>query len=175
MRQLEVTAYHEAGHAIAIRLRGGTVNSVTVEPGLTTYLMPHKRQILWRNGVRVKEPQEPEPLIEDDGFIAYAGSWAETRCRWTLPTVDAKDEHGHHFSEYVSAILEMNTSDYKHYQQATKAVGAEDGWSAELERHWPAIQLVAKRLYAEHMEQKRWRAQRRRWRARRQRRAQVHT
>ena len=84
-----------------------------------------------------------------------------------MPTIHAKDEHGHHFSEYVFAILRMNTSDYEAYEQATKAVGAEDLWSAELERHWPAIALVAKWLYAEHLDNRRRQGQRRRWRARR--------
>jgi hypothetical protein len=169
------TAYHEAGHAIAVQIRGGTVTSITIDPGLTSYEMPPQPNgVRFRNGVMVNKP-EPQPVNKDDGFIAYAGSWAETRCRWTMPTLDTKDEHGHTFSTYVAAILRTNTSDYVAYQQAAKMVGAESLWSTQLERHWPAIQLVARRLYAEHLDHRRRQAQRRRWQARRRRhRSQVH-
>ena len=35
-----LTAYHEAGHAIAVQMRGGTVTGLTIDPGLTMFTVP---------------------------------------------------------------------------------------------------------------------------------------
>ncbi len=157
-----LTACHEAGHAIAVQMRGGTVTSITIDPGLTTYKMPHHRVIRFRNGEMVKNPQPPDRMTADDGFIAYAGSWAETRCRWPMPTLDTRDEHGRTFSEYVAAILQMNTRDFATYQEAAKPPDAEQLWTAELEQQWPRIKLAAGRMFAAHREDQRRQVEKRR-------------
>ena len=162
MHRLLVTAHHEAGHAIAVQMRGGMVTSIQIDPGLTTYKMPHHRVIRFRKGEMVKNPQPPDRTTADDGFIAYAGSWAETRCRWPMPTLDTHDEHGHSFGECVTAILQENTSDYAAYQEAAKPPDAEQHWSAELERQWPRIHLAAERMFAAHRDYQRRQVEKRR-------------
>lgn len=58
-QMIMVTAHHEAGHAVAAVLRGGTLVSITVSDDGETGFTRH------RSGVF------------DAGFIAYAGQWAE--------------------------------------------------------------------------------------------------
>jgi hypothetical protein len=145
------TAYHEAGHAIAVQLRGGAVTQITIEPGLTVFTLPREPQKLYRNGVRVADPQPYEPT-QDDAFVAYAGPWAQERCHWRMPTLDVPDEHGNSFAQYVVARLEKNTTDHADYLAAPKPPDADELWSAELEQHWPRIQQVAQRMFAKQMD-----------------------
>jgi hypothetical protein len=79
-----------------------------------------------------------------------------------MPTLDVPDEHGHSFGEYVTAILQENTSDYAAYQDADKPPDAEQLWTAELEQQWPRIQLVVRRMFAAHREHQRRHLEKRR-------------
>lgn len=167
-----VTAFHEAGHAVAARLRGATVHSMQLDPGLMTYSLPRSKGNApkhFRNGVQVAKRPETQPAQEPteiDGFTAFAGPWAAVRCRWNLP-LDATDEHSNTFSTYLDAVLRTNTSDYATYSQAPKTAGIEADWIAELERHWPIITVIARKLCAQHSEQQRCQANKQRWHARR--------
>ena len=167
MNRLLVTAHHEAGHATAVQMRGGTVQSITLVPGLTTFTLPTHRLFRFRNGVRVENPQPPERNTADDAFIAFAGPWAATRCRWPMPTLDVPDEHGHSFGEYVTAILQENTSDFAAYQDADKPLGAEQLWTTELEQQWSHIKLAAGRMFAAHRDYQRRQREKRRRKVRR--------
>lgn len=174
MLAAEVTAFHEAGHAVAARLRGAVVHSVSLDPGLTTYSLARTKgqaPKVFRNGVMVgklpEEPQAREPT-EADAFIAFSGPWAAVRCRWTQPTLDRPDQHGNTFSTYLDAVLRKNTSDYETYSEAPKPPNAESLWSDELERHWPVIIVIARKLYPEHLDKQRFESNRQRWRKRRQ-------
>lgn len=155
-----VTAFHEAGHAVAARLRSATVHSMQLDPGLMTYSLPRSKGSapkLFRNGVQVAkrtEQLQARELTEADAFIAFAGPWAAVRCRWNLP-LDATDEHGNTFSTYLDAVLRTNTTDYATYLEAPKPAGIEQLWSHELERYRPVISVIAKKLYAEHRDRKR--------------------
>ncbi|WP_131811297.1 hypothetical protein [Mycobacterium kubicae] len=138
-----------------------------------TYSLPRFKEgalKLFRNGVQIsqlpEQHQQARKLTEADGFIAFSGPWAAVRCRWNLPLA-ATDEHGNTFSAYLDAVLRTNTSDYQTYSQAPKPAGIENDWSAELERHWPNISIIARKLYAEHIARQRWQAKKKRWRARR--------
>jgi hypothetical protein len=148
MNRLLVTAHHEAGHATAVQMRGGTVQSIALKPGSTTFTLLTHRLFRFRNGVRVENPQPRERNTADDAFIAFAGPWAATRCRWPMPTLDVPDEDVHSFGEHLTAILQENTSDFAVYQDADKPPGADDMWNRELEEHWPRIQLAAGRMFA---------------------------
>ena len=60
MSDLSLTAIHEAGHVVAVILRGGNVDAITIDPGSTTYT--------------VNRAEWP--------FVAYAGPWAQARYLW---------------------------------------------------------------------------------------------
>ena len=58
VNRLQRTAFHEAGHAIAVALSGGKVVSISLDPGKCRYYINEN---------------------DSDGFIAYAGPWAAAR------------------------------------------------------------------------------------------------
>ncbi|GLD03395.1 hypothetical protein Mkiyose1088_52610 [Mycobacterium kiyosense] len=70
--------------------------------------------------------------------------------------------------------MRTNTSDYESYSKAPKPVAIENDWHAELERHWPMISVIAKRLYTEYRDRKLRQANKQRWRARRRTTAKLH-
>ncbi|BBZ29320.1 hypothetical protein MMAD_36150 [Mycolicibacterium madagascariense] len=143
MNEARVTAFHEAGHAIAARLRGAQVLRVSIDPGFVTYQLPQVPQKLFRNGQRIENP-EPAPAAHEDGFIWLAGSWAQVRAE--VPLSDAR------FPELVAATLEDNATDYAGYLAAQRDPAAEGHWSNQLEQHWPYIIRVANALHREHFE-----------------------
>lgn len=153
----KVTAHHEAGHAVAAVMRGGSsLRSVTFDPdglgGLT----------LWR-GSRW-----------DLGFIAYAGQWAEAHYgdragilprgltaaqylnsgldearEWLEDNPDEDtDEHDDwaHIVAHLDDMAAMMTAVPAHQRPTDD--GVLSGWARELEAGWPAIQAVAARLLA---------------------------
>jgi hypothetical protein len=95
----------------------------------------------------------------DSAFITYAGPWAEARAQWPHPTLDAEDDDGYTFDDYVLAKLLSNAKDAADYQRQQAADAALLGpsfahlaescaqtWSGELERSWPVICEVARML-----------------------------
>ncbi|MEY8015270.1 hypothetical protein [Mycobacterium servetii] len=143
----ELTAYHEAGHAVAAAMRGGgELRSITIEPSAA---------YLGHTGFRCK------PC--DTAFVTYAGPWAEARVQWPLPSLDGEDEDGASFEDYVAAAFLRNAGgdgeDYRHACEADQALlgerfaelvaTREQFWGfRELDEHWPAVQAVAQLLIA---------------------------
>lgn len=138
-RQRQVTAHHEAGHAVAACMRGGgSLTSITIEP--TT---EHLGQTWTKH--------EPWDLA----FITYAGPWAEGRAAWPaqLP-LDAEDHDGITLEDYVYGAWIRNPTDAADYQRALDqsamprdlVLATEQTWCRELETHWPAICQVAASL-----------------------------
>jgi hypothetical protein len=143
--QRSVTAHHEAGHAVAVVMRGGgELKSITID-ATDTYL--------GYTGYRGKP--------SDTAFIAFAGPWAEARYQWPLPSREGEDGDGLTFDDHVVAAFLCNTDDSNAHRKAVKAdkalIGPEFAhlvdnreavWSDELERSWPAICELAEMLIA---------------------------
>lgn len=149
MRELDdrtMTAYHEAGHAVASVMRGGSeLRSVTLTPG-----HPDHRGQTWHSSA---------PW--DAGFIAWAGPWAQARASWGDLPLDGEDDDLLTFDDYlVGAVLTGGHEDAaaveaSHEQLAEQLAASglpadpairwnmEHTWSHELERAWPAVQSVA--------------------------------
>lgn len=139
-----VTAYHEAGHAVAAGMRGGSeLRSVsllaTPGAGLTVH-----RSHGW-----------------DKGFIAYAGPWAEARATWPLADLTGCDDDGLTFDDYIAGVLSSQPDDARviaaaehQMRELLAATGrvqelvaaTEATWNAELEAVWPQISDLANRL-----------------------------
>lgn len=83
-RRLAITAIHEAGHAYAAQLRGGTVTSIKLAPGEVWFTVPHIRHKLFRNGQLIADPVP----VATDPIIHFAGPWAEAKA-WHMPNMDA--------------------------------------------------------------------------------------
>jgi Peptidase M50B-like len=139
-----LTAHHEAGHAVAALMRGGSqLRSITIEP--TTNYLGHTG---WRG----------KPC--DSAFVTYAGPWAEARAQWEPPALDDEDDDGYTFEDYVTAAFLRNAAgdgeDYRRAQEADAAMygpefahlayGREEHWSRELEQSWSAIRQLAAML-----------------------------
>lgn len=136
-----ITAHHEAGHAVASVMRGGSsfrsvdLSNADDGHGLTLH--------------RCKPTDGP--------FIAYAGPWAEARYLWPADVpLDGEDEEGTTFDEHVTGVLlgqpddaAALAADDERVQQL-RAFGVEVDpyavWHMELERVWPAVQSVAAQL-----------------------------
>lgn len=143
MNDLELTAHHEAGHAAASVMRGGSeLRSITIKPTQD-----------WRGHTlsRMK--------VFDAAFIIYGGPWAEARAQWPLDTLDGEDDDGYTFDDHlVGAWLLNHDGDGRAYEQSLRDEAAALGgfipdresreatWSMELERAWPAIQRMAQLL-----------------------------
>lgn len=142
MNRLATTAIHEAGHAIAVGLRGGVVESITLRPGQVTYRLPRRRsKPLFVNGVRTNEPI-PVRWPEADGFVAYAGCWASVRTRKAVGT--------NGFTDLVLAQLADNPTDFETYSRAAPFVHWLERWNQELENAWPDVKALAQRLVNAH-------------------------
>jgi len=144
MNRLTVTAVHEAGHAVAVELRGGKVSQITLEPGLTEFSLP-RGQKLFRNGVMIAQPQPREPG-ESDAFVAFAGNWASARARFLSTPSDQRQS----FTAYVTPELKRNISDCQTYEAIELPEGIEERWHAELLDNWPKITTRAQKLLEEH-------------------------
>lgn len=133
-----ITAHHEAGHAVAAVLRGGSsLTSVTLSEA-------HGEGITWGR-------HKPA----DSSFFAYAGPWAEARYAWPADVpLDGEDAEWLTFEDYVTGVILHQPSDAAavaaHDQQVMdlRAQGldvpaAYTVWHDELERVWPAVQQVA--------------------------------
>lgn len=141
MTRVSRTAIHEAGHAIAVGLRGGTVTGITLRPGQVTYRLPRQRKPLFINGVRTSEPI-PTRLPEPHGFVAYAGCWASVRSRKPLAT--------NGFTDLVLVELANSPTDFETYSRTAPFVHWLDQWNQELEKAWPDVKALAQRLCIAH-------------------------
>ena len=141
---LEIVAHHEAGHAVAAVMRGGSLLlSVELSPG-----GPERDGITW---ARAKQ--------FDSAFMSWSGPWAEARYQWGERALDAEDEDGATFSDYVAGVFLAGGRDdagairqsrrAEPYQVPAELIAASERvWSMELERAWPAVQEVARLLIA---------------------------
>lgn len=141
-----VTAHHEAGHAVAAVMRGGSaLTGISVHndgTGLTNH-----RSHTW-----------------DGPFIAYGGLWAEARFGWPADVpVTAEDEDGCVFGDHVTAVWLTQPDDaaivlakFDHLEglgtdlRRTLEAGTLRTWDTELEAVWPVVQWVAARLLDGH-------------------------
>ena len=161
MTSLTVTAHHEAGHAVAAVMRGGSsLRSIDMENAHNGHATT------WHRSKPVDAP-----------FIAYAGPWAEARYQWpdAIP-LDGLDDEGLTFDDHVAGVMlqqsedaaavapndaqyrafrqsvaDMSANPPPHYDELVRSVegsGPYDVWQRELVRAWPAIQAVAARLVA---------------------------
>lgn len=143
----ELTAFHEAGHAVARYLRGLAIEYVTII-GTEVY----------RGYTEVPGPQVVRLL--DSVEIAFAGPWAQARREWPLATLVLppepdgdwpEDDAGLTFPDYVmGAILTGGDGDFAVIEDARARIGhpVETSWSMthKLEPEWPAITAVAHAL-----------------------------
>lgn len=134
--------HHESAHAVAALM---TVNrpigdtTVGVRNGLCT-------------GHVDVHPVGPPTLT---AFIVYAGPWAEARLQWGKPA-EAREQTGASgatFRELVAAAFsegaggEADRSRYAELCAINPAIsGYESLWLPELERAWPVISKLARRL-----------------------------
>ena len=145
VKQRELAAIHEAGHAVAAVMRGGsTLTSVSLSD-------QHGEGITWSNS---------KPC--DSGFGAYAGPWAEARHLWGDRPLDAEDENGCAFGDVVMGVLweqqhgtdlDMWRRDAAEHARVCELVGVspaarDEVWDMELSRVWPAVQSVGALLLA---------------------------
>ena len=142
-----VAAHHEAGHAVAATMRGGsTLTSVSLSPehgaGITSF----------------------NAKAADGPFITYAGLWAQARYLWGDRPQDGVDDEGCEFQDYVAgAFLNQpedaealavwwRTAEMAEMERAMPGVNArtEECWQHELEQVWPAVAQVAHLLLDGH-------------------------
>lgn len=148
MSQRELTAYHEAGHAVACVMRGGRITSITIDPDPAE----GKHGETWSHGMQ-----------HDESFVIYAGPWAETRSQWAadgLNDIRDTDDDGCTFDDRLTTCFIHNKADlasYEHYcdeidrrwlppQLQHSLDGREEIWSHELEQQWAVIHQVAQLL-----------------------------
>jgi len=143
-----LTAYHEAGHAVAGCMRGSTLRSVRLGEVAGDGLTSHSGNT-W-----------------DNPFATYAGPWAETRYSWGDRPA-AEDEEGLSFADRLFDVFlgggagdrEVLSEHFASYAglaaQLPPEISAGDleratkrTWAGELEAVWPAIEVIATRLLA---------------------------
>lgn len=138
--QRETAAFHEAGHAVAAVMRGGsTLLSVTLSTGT------HGAGITW---VRHK--------VWDLAFLTFAGPWAEARYEWAkihddlaVDDISTSDHECEVFEDWVCGVFLSQPDDMRTYREAGAGDVIREGiWHRELEAVWPAVVRVAERLLA---------------------------
>ena len=141
-----LTACHEAGHAVAAVLRGGTFDCISIEPTVTRDGFIHTR------GVKACDAE----------FVIFAGPWADARADWPALTLDRVDGDGSTFDDYLTASMRANANDLRQYvperdipfellftagrEVPQIPLARDQSWYVELETCWPTIQLVASML-----------------------------
>ena len=142
-----VAAHHEAGHAVAATMRGGsTLTSVSLSPehgtGITSF--------------------HAKPF--DGPFITYAGLWAEARYLWGDRPLDGVDDGEGEFQDFVAGAFLGQPEDaaallaWRSTAEMGEMEGAlpgahlrtEECWQRELEQVWPAVVQVARLLLDGH-------------------------
>jgi len=124
-----IAAIHEAGHAVAACMRGGSsLRSVRLGDVPGTGITYH----------RSKPCDEP--------FIAWAGCWAEARLAWGDLPYDATDDEGYEWCDHLTGVF-LNQPD--HIPRIDQlGPGTENCWCREVDVAWPVVQTVAERLLA---------------------------
>ncbi|MDN4520521.1 hypothetical protein JN086_14355 [Mycolicibacterium austroafricanum] len=140
---LRQTARHEAGHAVAVVVRGGYLEELL-------FVDPHfADQTAIRTGIaRHRTPDEHQP------FVTFAGPWAQAK--WMVehdPDVDDFDEALDFAWEWDGAEVDLDSDAARYVQRfADLAQGTdhsvdsrqwEIAWMEELEGLWPVITEVA--------------------------------
>lgn len=143
------TACHEAGHAVAAVMRGGTFFSISIDPTVTYDGTTHM-----------------QCASCDTEFVIYAGPWAEARADWPPGlSLDAVAADGRTFAQYVDVAFLCSAADLRQYepsediplahllagvwgnQPPPPMPGPRDpSWFSELESGWPTILSVAEML-----------------------------
>lgn len=121
-----ITAHHEAGHAVASTICGGTVYKIDIDGGHDTAGRSVSADCsLWLP------------------YTIYGGVWAEARLRY-------RSTDPHFRKEIRRVFAEQRHGDKKTYQAAVRATGIrrEPKWDVELEVFWPVTQRVAALLLA---------------------------
>ncbi len=138
-----LAAWHEAGHAVAVALRGGsTLTSVSLGAVHGEGLTEHRSKGC------------------DSPFIAWAGAWAEARCQWPAGVpLDGETDYGT-LSDCILGVLLAQPDDLGVVQEhwraqrecalplpASEAVVPDEViWTLEMERVLPVVAEVAARL-----------------------------
>lgn len=140
-----ITAHHEAGHAVATYVSGGTVHAISIAPD-AEYL-----------GQTLASPSSATGAA----FAIHAGPWAEARSRWKLSSFDLDDPYqGKLFEDMVFHAWTLNAhgngapSDGDFWVMATDREEVEGvvvvdheyrrhQWNRELENYWEATKEVA--------------------------------
>jgi hypothetical protein len=135
------TGFHEAGHAVAAVMRGGSsLTSVSLDEHL------HGAGMTWSRA-----------LVFDQPFLIWAGPWAEARHAWGDRPLDDEDEDGCILDDYVAGVFMSQPDDAEQYRLALRALsdlGVPDGltaatervWAREMEDVWTAVEAVAAAL-----------------------------
>jgi len=139
-----ITAMHEAGHAVAVCMRGGSfLRSVHLGDapgtGITNY--------------RSKPCDAP--------FVAWAGCWAEARLAWGALSYDATDDEGYQWCDYLTGVFLDQRDDAaavvaEYFKELAMGplspreleLATEETWHREMDPLWPVVQKVADRLLA---------------------------
>ncbi len=105
MTPLEVIAHHQAGHAVAVLMRGGgrlhyiDISETAGHRGYTHF----------------------SAKVFDFAFIRFAGPFAEARAQWPHDDLDGEDEQGRMFDECVAAAFRANADgDFEAYPAALR-------------------------------------------------------
>lgn len=125
-----LAAHHEAGHAVAAVMRGGSrLKSVTID------------ETVHGDGLTV---HTSAPW--DRSFIAWAGPWAEARLRWGDRPLDAEDDDCQTFDDYVLGQLVTHRSDAEQVRGGNASMATIDVWFMEMEHVRVAVAEVAAAL-----------------------------
>lgn len=141
-----ITAMHEAGHAVAVCMRGGSsLRSVHLGGVPGTGITYHRSKSC------------------DAPFIAWAGCWAEARLTWGDLPYDATDDEGCELCDHLTGVFLNQRDDdsavvVEYFKELAQMMGrlwcrelefaTEETWHREMDRVWPVVQKVADRLLA---------------------------
>lgn len=134
-------AFHEAGHAVAAVMRGGS--------SLTSVSLDEHRQGEGMTSFRAS--------VFDQPFVVWAGPWAEARQAWGDRPLDGEDEDGCILGDYVGGVFLSQPGDAEQYRLALRALfdlGVPDDltattegiWAREMEDAWSVVEAVAATL-----------------------------
>lgn len=105
----DLTAHHEAGHAVAALACGGGLISITIGP------TPEHPEYAGNTGVRVEKWWHLP-------FVVYAGPWAEARSQWTRYSLDSLDD------EDDDAVRSVTTSAWRSTSTVTVTSTSTSSW-----------------------------------------------
>lgn len=139
-----MAAYHEAGHAVAVLMRGGST-------------LEHVRLVVGQHGAGTRASMKEW----DWAFYTWAGAWAEARFTWGDRAMH-EDYDGVTFQDHLTEVLRHQPADRNAYRRAAAEHDAmlqsagfnaqqlrqstERTWCQELSDVWPAVEYVAEKL-----------------------------